>query len=150
MLVVERKRKQPKRDRTLFRRTLNKLMVSRDIFFWKDLRVELERVGYDVGQSRLSQYLNGQRDPEDLEELFAAIGRALNLTRDEKMLLAFSYAYPQGNGQAAGPERTSPVPDESGPTQSQREDFERWKNEKDQSDTAKGEEGADGAGDRVP
>lgn len=92
--MVENKRKQPKRDRTLFRRTLNKLMVKRDIFYWKDLRSELEKVDYDIGQSGLSQYLNGQRDPEDLEELFAAIDRALDLSKEEKMLLAYSYAYP--------------------------------------------------------
>lgn len=99
MFVVEKKKKQPKRDRELFKKTLNKLMVSRDIFYWKDLRAELEKTGYEIGQSQLSQYVNGQRDPEDLEELFAAIGRALGLSRDEKMLLAFSYAYPQGNGE---------------------------------------------------
>jgi hypothetical protein len=112
MLVVEGKRKQPKRDRTAFKRTLNKLMVSRDIFQWKDLRSRLEDYGYEIGQSQLSQYLNGQRDPEDLEELFEAIGRALDLTREEKMLLAFSYAYPQGNGK---PEQRGSAPPEGSP-----------------------------------
>ena len=106
MFVMEKKRKQPKRDRTQFRRTLNKLMVKRDIFFWKDLRAELATVGYDIGQSRLSQYLNGQRDPEELEEFFDAIGRALKLTREEKMQLAYSYAYPDGASQKGPTEET--------------------------------------------
>lgn len=102
MLMVEKKSKRPKRDRTQFRRTLNKLMVERDIYFWKDLRVALSDIGYEIGQPRLSQYLNGQRDPEDLEEFFDAIGRALDLTEEEKMRLAYSYAYP-GSGVRSGP-----------------------------------------------
>lgn len=92
MLMVEKK---PKRNRVRFRNTLNKLMVARDIFQWKDLRAELERNDYDISQSRLSQYLNGSRNPEELEEFFDAIGRTLGLTREEKMLLAYSYAYPE-------------------------------------------------------
>lgn len=126
MLMVENKRKQPKRDRTLFRRTLNKLMVKRDIFYWKDLRVELENVGYEIGQSGLSQYLNGQRDPEELEELFAAIDRALHLSKEEKMLLAYTYAYPDNAGrpQSAQESNTERLPGGAKSSQDLREGLE--------------------------
>ena len=92
----------PKYDTREFKRTLNKLMVDRDIFTWNDLRATLAEVGYEVGQSRFSQYLNGHRSPQELQEFFDAIARALTLSKDERMRLVYSYAYPS-NGSKSGP-----------------------------------------------
>ncbi len=91
MLVTEDREQRALNE---FGRTLNKVMVNHDVFQWKQLRLRLEDVGYRVGQSRLSQYVNGKRNPEDPQELFDALARALDLDESEKMRLAYSFAYP--------------------------------------------------------
>jgi len=94
MLMTENKRA---RRMTEFGRTLNKLMVNHDVYSWQALRDELERVGYDIGQSRLSQYLYGDRNPQEPQKFFDSLSAALELTEDEEMRLAYSFAYPEGN-----------------------------------------------------
>lgn len=106
MLMAREQEKTAKRDRIQFRRTLNKLMVDRNIFEWKDLRAELVAVGYEIGQSRLSQYLNGKRSPRDEQAFFDAIARALELTEQEKSSLVYAYAYPGGAGRSGPTEET--------------------------------------------
>lgn len=100
--AAPREKTQPKYDTRAFKRLLNKLMVDRDIFTWNDLRARLAEVGYEVGQSRFSQYLNGYRGPQELQEFFDAIAKGLKLTEDEKMRLVYSYAYPS-TGPKPGP-----------------------------------------------
>jgi transcriptional regulator with XRE-family HTH domain len=46
--------------------------------------------------------------------------------------------------------KPEPLPDESGPTPEQVEDFERWKREKDRGPTTEGENAPDDTGDRAP
>lgn len=93
MLMTENKRA---RRMTEFGRTLNKLMVHHDVYSWQALRDELERVGYDIGQSRLSQYLYGDRNPQEPQRFFDALSAALGLSEEEEMRLAYSFAYPEG------------------------------------------------------
>lgn len=94
MLMTENKRA---RRMTEFGRTLNKLMVNHDVYSWQALRDELKRVGYDIGQSRLSQYLYGDRNPQEPQRFFDALSAALGLSEEEEMRLAYSFAYPRGN-----------------------------------------------------
>lgn len=94
MLMTENR---PARSMTEFGKTLNKLMVNHDVYTWQALRDELETVEYDIGQSRLSQYLYGDRNPQDPQKFFDAISVALDLSEEEEMRLAYSFAYPRGN-----------------------------------------------------
>lgn len=96
MLMTENKRA---RRMTEFGRTLNKLMVNHDVYSWQALRDELERVGYDIGQSRLSQYLYGDRNPQEPQKFFDALSGALGLSEEEEMRLAYSFAYPEGRAE---------------------------------------------------
>lgn len=95
--MTERQSSGPKQDMREFRSTLNKLMVAHDVFTWKALRDRLTEVGYDIGQSKLSQYLNGKRNPEEPQELFEALAKALRLSENEKLRLVYAFAYPKSS-----------------------------------------------------
>ena len=89
MLVATRNEKG---GMTEFGKTLNKLMVARDVYNWKGLRALLqERVGYKVGQSGLSQYLHGIRNPREPRKFLDAISRTLDLNDEEKQTLILSF-----------------------------------------------------------
>lgn len=95
MLVTEER---PNRQLEDFRRTLNRLMVNHGVYDWQELRQALYDVGYDIGQSRLSQYLNRKRNPTNPTEFFTALSDALELSQDEERELAHSFAYSGGRG----------------------------------------------------
>lgn len=78
-------------DMCPFGHALNQIMVRRGIYEWQDLREALKRVGYDIGQSQLSQYVHGKRNPREPQKLFAAIDRALKMTEDERCWLALAF-----------------------------------------------------------
>ncbi|WP_273845456.1 hypothetical protein [Rubrobacter calidifluminis] len=100
MIVAERR---SRREMTEFGKTLNKLMVNHEVFGgWQELRRRLDAVGYHIGQSRLSQYLYGDRNPQDPQKLFDAISAALGLTEEEEMRLAYSFAYPKSGRSRGG------------------------------------------------
>jgi hypothetical protein len=99
MLVTE---KGQRREMTEFGKTLNKLMVKHDVYQWDQLRERLEDVGYKIGQSRLSQYLYGKRNPRNPQDFFDAIATALRLDEDEKTRLVYSFAYPAGRTSRGG------------------------------------------------
>lgn len=96
----EGRQRNPKRgtaEMSEFGRTLNMLMVQHEVYEWKDLLELLnKRAGYDIGQPRLSGYLYGDRNPRRPQELFDALATALDLNREEKTRLIYSYGYPKG------------------------------------------------------
>lgn len=95
MYMTERKSAE---EMTEFGKTLNRTMVAHDVYTWTALRERLKGIGYEIGQSQLSQYIYGIRNPQELQALFAALSEALNLTTDEEMRLTYAFAYPHGGG----------------------------------------------------
>lgn len=90
MLVTERR---PSRRTTDFRDTLNRLMVNHEAYTWKQLRERLSGAGHPVGQSQLSQYVNKQRNIQEMEEFFEALSEALDLSLEEEQELSHAFTY---------------------------------------------------------
>lgn len=92
MLVADNRERS---EMTEFGKTLNKVMVNHDVYNWQQLRTRLDAVGYRIGQSRLSQYLYGKRNPQNPQEFFDALTEALDLNKEEEMRLVYAFAYPR-------------------------------------------------------
>lgn len=92
MLMTEKRSKRQSKEMTPFGRTLNKLMVDHDVYDWKQLRELLRENGYKIGQSRLSQYLYGVRDPQDFQDFFYHLSKVLSLDEEEMKRLSYAYA----------------------------------------------------------
>src|SRR4051812_16064585 len=98
MLVAENSEQS---EMTEFGKTLNKVMVGHDVYNWQQLRARLKEVGYNIGQSRLSQYLHGKRNPQNPQEFFDALTEALDLSKEEETRLVYAFAYPRRSGTSA-------------------------------------------------
>jgi hypothetical protein len=108
MLVATR---QKKGDMNEFGRTLNKIMVNHDVYNWTQFRERLkEETGFDLKQSRLSQWINGKRMPDDAPRILGLIRKALKLNEEEntRLVMAFYNAEWRTDRQGASNEADEP------------------------------------------
>lgn len=95
--MSEKRERRPKRgtgDMKPFGRVLNRMMVDREMYEWKDLVSVMQSEGHAIESSKLSQYLYGGRHPRDPEEFFGVVARVLGLSEAEKKELMFAYGFP--------------------------------------------------------
>ncbi len=115
MLMTENRERRQKRgtgEMKPFGRLLNRMMVDREMYEWKDLVAAMKAQGYKIEGSKLSQYLYGGRHPRDPEEFFGVVAKALNLSEAEKKELMFAYGFPDSfTGARMQPERVEKISD---------------------------------------
>lgn len=94
MVMHEEKEQQKESHRmTDFGRTLYSMMVAKGMDHRQDLVSALNERGYSITQSRLSYYLNGERNVNWL--FVECVTALLELNKEEQRRLAWVYAYGQ-------------------------------------------------------